>query len=80
MPPQNWGVVTSKNKTVYVHILKAPEQPSILVTGISGKIKSCKLMGKEQKVKYKQDKNGVTINFDGIPLDEVDTIIEIEMK
>jgi alpha-L-fucosidase len=79
MPPENWGVVTAKNKTVYIHILKDSVQP-ILITGIMGKVKSCQLMGTNQKVKFKQDKNAVAINLDGIALNNVDTIIEIETK
>jgi alpha-L-fucosidase len=79
MPPQDWGVVTAKNKTFYVHILKDSSQP-ILITGIPGKVKSCQLMGTDKKVKYKQDKNGLTVNLDGIKLNDVDTIIEIETK
>lgn len=79
MPPQNWGVVTAKNKTVYVHILKDSSQP-VLITGISGKVKSCQLMNTNQKVNFKQDKNGVTLNTDGIVLNNVDTIVEIERK
>ena len=79
MPPQNWGVVTAKNKTIYVHILKDSTLP-ILITGIQGKVKNCQLMGSNQKVKFKQDKNGVIINTDGIKLNDVDTIVEIEIK
>ena len=79
MPPQDWGVVTAKNKTFYVHILKDSSQP-ILITGIPGKVKSCQLMGTDKKVKYKQDKNGLTLKLDGIKLNDVDTIIEIETK
>jgi alpha-L-fucosidase len=79
MPPQDWGVVTAKNKTFYVHILKDSSQP-ILITGIPSKVKSCQLMGTDKKVKYKQDKNGLTVNLDGIKLNDVDTIIEIETK
>jgi len=79
MPPQDWGVVTAKNKTFYVHILKDSSQP-ILITGIPGKVKSCQLMGTDKKVKYKQDKNDVTLNLDGIKLNDVDTIVEIETK
>lgn len=79
MPPQGWGVVTAKNKTVYVHILKDSSQP-VLITGIPGKVKSCQLMGTDKKVKYKQDKNGLTLNLDEIKLNDVDTIVEIETK
>lgn len=79
MLPQNWGVVTSKDKKIFVHILKDSIQP-IVIEGISGKIKSCQLMGRNQDVKFKQDKNGVTIQLEGILLDEPDTIVEIETK
>ena len=79
VPPQNWGVVTSKDKKIFVHILKDSVQP-IVVNGIKNKIKSCQLMGSGGEVKYKQDKNGVTINIEKNDLKEPDTIIEIETK
>lgn len=79
MPPKDWGVVTSKDKKVYVHILKDSTQP-IVITGIEGTIRSCKLMGGNQDVKYSHAKNEVTISLDGISLVEPDTIIEIETK
>jgi len=78
-PPKDWGVVTAKNKTIYVHLLKDSTQP-IVITGIAGKVKSCQLMGTDKKVKYKQDKNDVTLNLDGIKLNDADTIVEIETK
>ena len=37
-------------------------------------------MGQNQQVKFKQDKDGVTLNLEGINLIEPDTIIEIETK
>jgi alpha-L-fucosidase len=80
MPPQDWGVVTSKDKTIYIHILKDPEQTSIHIEGINGKIINCQLMGTNQKVEFKQDKTGATINLDGIALNDVDTIVQIETK
>lgn len=80
MSPQEWGVVTAKDKMVYVHILKSAEQPSILITGIPGKMKSCDLMGTDQKIKYKKNKTGVELNLDGVALNDVDTIIQIETK
>ncbi len=77
MPPQDWGVVTSKNKSIYVHILKMPQQP-IVIEGIAGKVKSCKLMSENKPVKFKQNNTSVTINLDGISLDDIDTIIQIQ--
>jgi alpha-L-fucosidase len=79
VPPQDWGVVTSKDKKVFVHILKDSIQP-IILEGIKDKIKSCQLMGQNQPIKFKQDKNGVTLYLEGINLIEPDTIIEIETK
>jgi len=79
MPAQDWGVVTSKDKKVFVHILKDSVQP-IVIEGIKGKIKSCQLLGQNQNVKYQQNKNVVTIKLDGISMMEPDTIVEIEIK
>jgi alpha-L-fucosidase len=80
MPPQDWGVVTSKDKTIYIHILKNTGQTSIHIQGINDKIKNCQLMDTNQNVKFKQDKTGVTISLDEIALNDKDTIIQIETK
>jgi alpha-L-fucosidase len=79
MPPQDWGVVTSKENKIFVHILKDSIQP-VVITGIKNKIKNCRLMGSGESVKYNQNKNEVTISLDGIALLQPDTIIEIETK
>jgi len=79
IPPQDWGVVTSKNKTIYIHILKDPGQ-TIRIEGMTDKIKNCQLMGTNRNVKFKQDKTGVTIQLDEIALNDKDTIIQIETK
>ena len=80
MPPQDWGVLTSKDKTIYIHILKDTGQTSIRIEGINNQVKSCRLMDSNQNVKFKQDKTSVTINVDGIELNDIDTIIKIETK
>lgn len=80
MPPQDWGVVTSKGDKIYVHILKDPGEKSLLITGIDGKVKNASVMGKDQKVKFDQNKDGVKIDLDGIALSDKDTIVELEIK
>ncbi len=80
MPPKEWGVVTAKNKTVYVHIFKKPLQPTILIEGVTGKVISCQLMVKNKLVKCQQNKAGVTITLDGVEFDEVDTIVQLQLK
>lgn len=80
MLPQDWGVVTSKDKNIFVHILKKPEQQFVVIEGMKGKVKSCRLMQNRQSIKCKQNNNAVTINLDQIALDDIDTIVEIETK
>lgn len=77
MPPQDWGVVTSNDKAVYVHVLKKPAEP-IVLKGITGKVKSCEIMGSNQRIKFKQSKTQVTLNPDEILWDNIDTIIKIQ--
>ena len=78
--PQDWGVVTKKNKTIFIHILKKPEQPTVVINGLTDKIVSCATMPDNQQVKFKQDKDGLSLNTDGLTLDDVDTIIKIQTK
>ncbi len=78
--PQPWGVVTAKNKTIYIHLLKMPGELSVVLENVPGKIVSCRMMGNNQPVKFKQDKKNVTVNLDGIAMNDRDTIIQIETK
>ena len=80
LPPQEWGVATVKNKMIYIHILKKPQQSFILINGLKDKVSNCRLMGSKQGVKFKENKTGVTLSLDGIALDDMDTIIEIQTK
>src|SRR5260370_42628875 len=36
--PQTWGVVTAKEKSVFVHILKQPSAAYIVINAIKGKV------------------------------------------
>ncbi|MEO8719887.1 MAG: alpha-L-fucosidase [Ginsengibacter sp.] len=79
MLPSDWGVVTAKDKFIYVHVLKDSMQ-SVLIDGIKNKIKNCEIMGTHQKVNYVQNKKGVTIYLNEDALHEVDLIVKIETK
>ena len=78
--PQNWGVVTAKDKMIYIHILKKPDQSFIVLQGLQAKVQNCKLMINKQPVKFTQDKNGITVNLQTVRLDDIDTIIQIQTK
>lgn len=77
VPAKDWGVVTAKGKSIFVHILKDSGLSTLVIEGIQGKVKDCRLMGTDQKVKFKQAKTGLTLNLEGIKFDDIDTIIEV---
>ncbi|MDB5007985.1 MAG: alpha-L-fucosidase [Mucilaginibacter sp.] len=75
--PQQWGVVTYKNKTLYAHVLNMPQQPYIFLPGVKGKVTRVKLFSDGSNIKYKQQPEGIFIYADNINAVAVDTIIEI---
>ncbi len=79
--PQQWGTLTAKNKTVYVHILNKPQQPGyIFIPGLKEKIAKGFLFADKKEVELKQVPEGTFIYLDGIALDDIDTIIQLELK
>lgn len=81
MDSQDWGVITTKGKTWYAHILKAPKPNAvILIPNMKEKIKKCVLFENKKPLKFKQTKEGIMIDLNGITLNEIDTIIEIQLR
>ena len=78
--PQDWGVVISKDKMIYIHILKKPGQSFIVLEGLPGKVQNCRLSVNKKPLKFRQDKKGITVNVDKVVLDDSDTIIEMQTK
>jgi len=75
--PQDWGVVTGKNNTLYVHILKSGGQPYIFIPKLKQKITGASLFDGNGKVRFKQQPEGVFIYLDNVPADNIDTIIKL---
>lgn len=81
IPPKDWGVVTRKDKTVYLHILKKPEQPAyIFIPELKQKIARAFLFNGKKEINVKQQPEGTFIYLDGVTLNEVDTILQLELK
>ena len=82
IPPQEWGVVTAKGKTGYVHILNKNklQQPYVFIPGMKEKITGAVLMNNKTEVKFKQQPEGVFIYLDGLQLDDIDTIIQLTIQ
>ena len=66
--PQHWGVVTGKNKTLYVHIMEAPSQhPYIFIPGLKTKNYFCITVCLVRvNIKFKQLPEGSFIYLDGV--------------
>jgi alpha-L-fucosidase len=76
--PQPWGTLTTKGKTLYVHILNM-QQPYIFIPGLKSKVAGAMTMD-GKKVKYKQQDEGVFIYTDNIAEDADDTVIKLGVK
>ena len=75
---QEWGVVTCKDKKIYIHILSLKDSTLLLpVTGV--KIKSATVFITKEKVKFRQNKDGILLNLPKIP-DEIDYVVELNLR
>lgn len=77
---QDWGVVTGKAKNLYVHMLNNPGGSYVFLPGLKEKIKEARLFSSKQKVNYKQLPEGLFIYLDGLPMEAVDTIVELKVQ
>ena len=80
MHEQPWGVVTAKEKTWFVHLLHTPLQPYIFIPDIKDKVAKALLFSNKTELHFKQVPEGVFIYTSSLVLDDVDTIIEIQLK
>jgi len=80
IPEQPWGVVTGKDKSFYVHILHKPDQAYIFIPAVNKKIAGVYLMKDQSVLKFKQQPEGVFIYLDGVQLDDIDTVVQLDIN
>lgn len=81
IPPQDWGVVTARNKTFYVHVLNRPgNKPYIFIPDLSQKIKTATTMNGSKPVKVKQYGEGTFVYLDNVPAGEMDAVIVLQLQ
>jgi len=76
---RDWGVTTQKGNKVYVHILNWYDE-SLVIPTWGKKIKSAKLFSDKTPVKFIENEYGITLKIAKEKMDEIDTIVELEMK
>jgi alpha-L-fucosidase len=80
IPTQEWGVVTAKEKSVFLHVLKQIDADYIFVPFTKGKIKLAYLYATKSTIKFKQVEEGVFVYLKNVQQDPVDTIIQLDLE
>ncbi len=78
--PQDWGVVTKKQNSLFVHILKQVREDFIFLPGLTTSIKWATSLNTGKAIKFKQLPEGVFIYNDGDLNDDVDNVIRLTVK
>lgn len=77
IPPQPWGVTTSKPGKLFLHIFRRPENGELFVPFVKGSIKEITLLGTHKKLNFKKDNDGIIIQLpDKLP-DDRNTVVEV---
>jgi alpha-L-fucosidase len=76
--PRSWGVTTWKDNKVYVHLLN-PEDNTLLLPDFGKKVKSVTLFSDGTRLKFKQDAFGISVIIPEEIIDEVDTVLVVEI-
>ncbi len=79
-PSQDWGVITSKGKTLYVHVLEPTGNSYLFIPNFEPKVVSAQTFEGDVKLKFKQQAEGVFIYLDGLKENPVDQIIQLTIK
>ncbi|WP_299666625.1 alpha-L-fucosidase [uncultured Polaribacter sp.] len=77
---QDWGTVTRKGNKLYVHILNPLSEPYLFIPEFEYKIKSATSFDSNEKIKFKQQKEGTFLYVDTKNLNEIDKIIKLTIK
>jgi alpha-L-fucosidase len=79
LTPREWGVTTQKGKQVYVHILNWQDE-SIIIPSWGKKIGSASLFKDGSKLQFSENDFGISIKIPKEKMDEIDTVITLDMK
>lgn len=80
--PQSWGTITTRENQYFVHILKpsAVQNGYIFLPGFHPRINAAQLFNSNKRVRFQQQAEGVFVYTDGITLNDVDTIIQLNAQ
>jgi alpha-L-fucosidase len=76
---RNWGVTTQKGNKVYVHILNWQDE-TFNLPKLARKVISAKLFSDKSVLKFQENDFGINLLIPKSKMDEVDTVVELELK
>lgn len=79
-PPQPWGVITGRDKFLYLHILHPGQEPFIFIPGKFEKITSAVLLDGGTTMRFRQQPEGVFIYPEKPFPESMDTIVRLQLK
>ena len=77
---QPWGVVTGKDNMLFVHVLRGASQANLFLPGLKQKVVKAAVLKTGRPVTFKQQPEGVFLNLSQTTMDDIDTIIQLEVK
>ncbi len=80
IPPKEWGTITAKKKTLFLHLLQPPADKTLFIPELKDKITKAFLFADKRVITIKQQAEGTFIYLDGVSFDDTDTIIQVELK
>ncbi len=76
---RDWGVTTQKGNKVFVHVLDWQDE-SIVIPSWGKKIRSAKLFTDKTAIKFTENEYGITLKIPKEKMNDLDTIVELELK
>ncbi|EDM37218.1 alpha-L-fucosidase precursor, putative [Pedobacter sp. BAL39] len=73
-----WGSLTSRKDHLYLHLLSAPENNTVFLPGLTGKIEGIKVLSTGEKVRFSQSAKGVEVVVPpGLDIEKMFKVIDI---
>ena len=76
---RNWGVTTQKGNKVYLHILNWQDE-TLTIPKLNKKVVAARLFKDKSSLKFQESNYGVSVIIPQSQQDEIDTIVELELK
>ena len=80
VPPQEWGVITYKERNLFAHVLNKPSTGYIFIPQVSGKIAAAAMADDNSALVFKQQPEGVFVFLNSQRIDDIDTVIKLTLQ